>query len=174
MEQTGIPVKRVMIEDANEKQLRDFVTILMGLEVKADATKDEMMNLLEVAGYHLPDIPTMQRADDAPLFSDATGAPRPRTFTHKFGGKERECVAIFINQEDKPGGEEPVPVSVNGVQLWVPRGERCVIPAEYVEVLENAEKFVYAPLSASATMAEMEQGLREPRIIKEIPFSYVA
>lgn len=174
MEQTGIPVKRVMIENATEKQLRDFVTIIMGLEIKDGATKDDMTSLLEVAGYNLPDIPTMQRADEAPLFSDATGSPRPRTFKHKFGGKERDCVAIFINQEDKTGGEEPVPVSVNGVQLWIPRGARHVVPAEYVEVLENAEKFVYAPLSANATLAEMEQGLREPRIIKEIPFSYVA
>ncbi|UWQ30258.1 hypothetical protein [Leisingera sp. M523] len=171
---SGLPVEHVAISKANLKQLQDFAGIMMGLDVSQDAKKADIIALIEAAGWSKDTIPTLKKSSDIPVVSDADGKPRPRSFQHEFGGKERECVAIMIPEEDKPGGSEPVPVACNGVPLWIPRNKREVIPMEYVEILENAEMFVYPQLSAAATMQQMEMGLREPRVVKQYPFSYVA
>lgn len=171
----GMPVERVKIDKATLPQLHDFAVIIFGLEVPEKATKADILSVIDAAGYTQDTIPLLKKSSEIPVLSDANGDPRPRTFMHKFnGGAERECVAITIPEQDTPGGEEPVPVSVNGQQLWIPRNGRQVIPIEYVEALENAEKFIYAPISADTTMQQMEMGLREPRVVKEYPFSYAA
>ncbi|MCG8447188.1 MAG: hypothetical protein MI753_15910 [Hyphomicrobiales bacterium] len=172
---TGLPVEHVAISKANLKQLQDFAGVMMGLDVAEDAKKADIIALIEAAGWPKDTIPTLQKSAEFPAISDSDGIPRPRTFMHKFnGGAERQCVAIVIPEEDKVGGSEPVPVSCNGVQIWIPRNERHAIPLEYVEILENAEMFVYPPITAETTMQQMEMGLREPRVVKQYPFSYAA
>ena len=49
---------------------------------------------------------------------------------------------------------------------------RCqVVPIEYVEVLANAEKFVYAEYDPEKDGGR--GGLKKPQIVKEYPFNYV-
>ncbi|MDE4189669.1 hypothetical protein [Phaeobacter gallaeciensis] len=173
MEQ-GLPVEHVAVSKANLTQLTQFAELMMGLEVPEGAKKDDIKVLIETAGWTKDTIPTLKKSSEIPAVSDSNGKPRPREFMHEFGGKERKCVAIVIPEQEKPGGAEPVPVSCNGVQLYIPRNEPHAIPVEYVEILENAEKFVYPPIMPDTSMQEMETGLREPRVVKEYPFSYAA
>lgn len=168
----SLPVEHVQLEAATMKQLMDFATIMMGLDVpKSAKTKAEVLTIIEESGWLKDTIPTFQKAAEIPVLCDSDGNPRPRTFMHEFnGGAERECVAINIPDTDKPGGQEPVPAAVNGSQMWIPRNKRVVIPVEYVEALENAEQFIYAETKQGMN----EEGLREPQIVKAYPFSYVA
>ena len=168
----SFPVEHVALEEASFKQLKEFATIMMGLEVPGAAkSKEDVRAIIETAGWSKDTIPTFQKSSDVPELCDSEGAPRPRTFEHNFNGKRMcECVAINIPETDKPGGQEPVPVSVNGSQMWIPRNERVVIPVEYVELLEHAEEFIYPETRDGLN----EHGLGEPRVVKVYPFSYVA
>jgi hypothetical protein len=57
-----------------------------------------------------------------------------------------EKVKILIARTEDAGGDEPVPVGVNGPIMLVPRGEPVEIPYAYYEVLKNAVKDIYDPL----------------------------
>lgn len=169
----SLPVEHVKMSEASMKQLMDFATIMMGLDVpKAAKAKADVIAIIEAAGWVMDTIPTLQKAAEVPDLCDSEGNPRPRTFQHDFNGKGvmRECVAINIPEQDKPGGQEPVPVAVNGSQMWITRNKKVVIPVEYVEVLENAEQFIYPETRDGLN----EEGLGEPRVVKAYPFSYVA
>lgn len=45
---------------------------------------------------------------------------------------------VIIQQQEGPGGKEPVSVSVNGFRCDIPRGIECDIARPYTEVLKNA------------------------------------
>lgn len=52
--------------------------------------------------------------------------------------KEMHYVTISIAKSDKPGGDEPVFVGVQGVGYTIPRGINIDVPASVVEILKNA------------------------------------
>lgn len=152
---------------ASKEQLLTFAGLVLQIDVDETMTKEQVLAKIEEAGWQRDTIPTLHRPSSLPQMSDATGSARPRPFDHDFQskGKARPCIKIRVNTEDKPGGDRPVFVAVNGNGMHIPRGKTEPIPVEYVEALENAEELVYEP---------SVEGLPEPRIVKSYPFSYVA
>ena len=74
---------------------------------------------------------------------------------------------IHVNITEEAGGNEPVPVSVNGKVMLIPRGKDVDVPAEYVEVLQHAISHKYDPLP--------DGGMNPvPREVPLYPFQRVA
>ncbi len=152
--------ERVSIEQASAGDLRAFASITFGLELNGTENKLTMISKLKTVGYDL---------DDIPLIGDLTPGPAPVSSDGKMptikNDKGEECCKILIQVEDKDGGDEPVPVGVNGVLMYIPRGEPVLVPVAYVEVLNNAVQLIYEPT---------ESGLKAPRQVTSYPHSLVA
>lgn len=161
--------QKIAVSEATLPQLKAFATTVLGLEVARNATQDIVIGKIREAGYNL---------DHITVFEEVTPSQRGRTEGSdakasarvvKTGqdGRERVYYRILIPNEEKPGGEEPVPVGVNGRSMFIPRGQPVEVPEEYVEVLENAEAYVYEPYDGNGL-----GGLKPPRAVKSYPFSY--
>lgn len=162
MKQRTIP-----IEEANLAELREFARTILQIEMHNRETAQQMRAKIKEAGYHADKI-TIFDATSA----EATKERRDAGGRHVFKktdehGREREYCRILIPNQDKPGGEEPVPVGVNGRVMYVPRGEPHDVPVEYVEALENAVEFIYEPYDGNGL-----GGLKPPRTVKSYPFQY--
>jgi hypothetical protein len=85
----------------------------------------------------------------------------------KENGVDREYARILIHRSDKPGGNDPVFVGVNGVAMYIPRGEPVAVPIEYVRILQNAVEHHYP--EARDMRAEP---LGQPELVSAYPFSW--
>jgi hypothetical protein len=160
-------MKKIAIGEATAEQLREFATVALGLELGGRENKQMLAGKIAEAW-----------AQDHILISDAkapipTGGPSPvggafnRRPREAPGGEEGEFeVRIVIQTTDRPGGDEPVPVGVNGRMMWIPRGEPVWVPEKYVAVLNAAEEHVFEEYK------EGLGGLKKPRAVKSYPFSY--
>lgn len=157
-------VERVYLSEAKVDDLKQHAHMVMGLDISKCKNADDLRALIVNAGWQDKKIPILQKASSIPAVSDSNGTGRPAPFTHEFNGKNRECLKIMIPEEEKAGGSEPVPVQLNGSLMYIPRAETVVVPAEFVEILENAEQFVYPP---------SDEGLPTPKVVKAYPFQYV-
>lgn len=82
----------------------------------------------------------------------------------------RAWFTIEVKRTEEAGGNDPVPVSVNGINQLIPRGEHVPVRAPYVEVLQHAEKIVYDEVMEA-------DGIRSrmvPRVVQQYPFDIVA
>ncbi len=154
-------MKQVKIADASEQQLRDFGRDTLGLTLPPNCKIETLKAKIQAAwdkDYVV--------VDDAEAPEPINGKS-PQPVTDEQQGPEREMVRVFINITDDAGGDEPVPVSVNGKAMLIPRNENCDIPVEYYEVLKNAVQHKYDPLP--------DGGLNPvPRLVPKYPFQKVA
>lgn len=126
MSETTIP-----LEQATADQLRHFATTVLGLPLPANAGRDAILSKIRTAGHTGP-IPL------APPQTPVTPTAKPDA-----AAIEEEMVTILIDKQEEVGGDQPVPVRVNGVAMYIPRGEPCRVKRRYVEALRNAVKEVY-------------------------------
>lgn len=152
--------RHVPLAEAENDQLKDFAATILGLEFDGRTGSQAMRAKIREAGWTKDTIPVL-----------AQSAPRqdtkPSGAKQAFEKNGRPFYRIMIPNEEKPGGEEPVMVSVNGRAMYIPRGEPQEVPAEYVEVLENAQSLVYEQYTGG------KGGLGKPRIVQSYPFGYV-
>ncbi|WP_422028171.1 hypothetical protein [Roseovarius sp.] len=159
--------RTLKIEEAAPAELREFAKTILQLDLDGREGADKLRSKIKEAGYHADTITLfdMASADVKAAQADSKGR---RTFMKKdAAGKDREYVKILIPTQEKAGGEEPVPVGVNGRIMYIPRAEVVEIPVEYAEVLENAEEFIYEPYDGNGL-----GGLKPPRVVKSYPFQY--
>lgn len=175
-------MEKVKIADASVDQVRRFARVDLGLEIHENANKQGIVGKMREAGYSL-DFVFIDAQAEPPTPSGANlrpGGPRQiRPRIRVENGEEvrvldpetkepQSEVCLQVHTQDKPGGEEPVFISVNGRGMWVPRGETVWIPTSYAHVLENAKEEVYEPYNG-----EGNGGLRPPREVQSYPFSYI-
>lgn len=99
----------------------------LGIKFRADMKDDTLRGkIAEALGEAAPE--DTQPAV-APTLEDA---PKP---------EKRYTVIIAKDATDK----QPVPVSVNGKNYIIKRGEKVKVPASVVAVLQNAVQFIYDP-----------------------------
>lgn len=126
--------KKIPLAQASEEQLRVFAETHLGIVIPP-GSKIEALRAKVAAAWNKDEIVIQ---DDAPK-SQSEG----RRAAHvSANGK----VKLIIQRTDDAGGDEPVPVGVNGRVMLVPRGEEVEIPQPYFEVLKNAVKHIYEPL----------------------------
>jgi hypothetical protein len=60
-----------------------------------------------------------------------------------FAAGDDEMVRVEIFPTEAPGGDEPVPLGVNGAVIWVKRGQPERIPRRHFEVLKHSVETRY-------------------------------
>jgi hypothetical protein len=126
--------KKIPIAEATEEQLRAFAETHLGISIHANS-KIETLRAKVSAAWNKDEITV---SDDAP-------EPRLERRVAPVSASNGK-VKLIIQRTDEAGGDEPVPVGVNGRVMLIPRGEEVEVPQSYFEVLKNAIKHIYEPL----------------------------
>ena len=148
-------MKTINITEATAPQLVAFAQNTLNIEgVSTSMAKAAIIAKIKAVGYD----------SDTILVEDSA----PKTVTPAGAGdvSERKMVKVIIQSSDAPGGQDPVPVSVNGSAMLIPRDVEAEIPFEYYEALRNAVRQHYTPLP--------DGGLSEPKDVPAYAFSKVA
>lgn len=121
------------IADATASELAEFAKVHFGIEgIRHTMGKDRILAELAKVGFSADEI--VVEALQAPA------APATGMKAEDFGSQER--IRLYINEQDGPGGNEPVWVAVNGRGQWIPRGKEVVVRKPYIEALKNATRRV--------------------------------
>ena len=152
--------KQVAIAQASRNQLFHFARDVMQLDLRDNATPNEIKSRLKAAGY-----------DKDFIEYEAEGVDEPKRIvdTKPLDGDviapngKPEKVKIQIAVGDKPGEDLPVFVGVNGKGMFIPRGEPVEVPYPYYEVLNNARQYRFA--------SNEREGLQQPVEVPTYPFS---
>ena len=159
------------VAEAGEDELRAYLVLRHGVEPSSLPKRGATTALRSALKKLEPDceqilvIPVA--ATPAPAAVSVGEIPMGRRISRTDeSGKTREYVRILVHTSDKPGGEEPVFVGVNGIGMYIPRGEEVEVPVEYAEGLDHARQLVY-PQSDDPV-----GGLGEPREVHVYPFTF--
>jgi hypothetical protein len=159
-------MKKIPVADATPAQLRHFAEVVLGLDgIKKTDTSTALR--AKIAVVYKGDTITVaedepEAADPAPVaaapavpVSDELGANglaggvingNP-AFKHK---------RVYIYGSEKPGGKEPVPLNVNGRQMYAPREQIIILAEPYIECLRNAREMVYDQDQKTGEMTSRE------------------
>lgn len=121
-------IKEIPFEDATASQLAEFASVNYGLDVRHTMGHAKIVQSLQASGYDKQTI-EVNVPDIAPAVASS--------------GEVRRMAKVFIPEQEKPGGSEPVWSSVNGKALFTPRNRECEIPYEHYLALMNAVRHVY-------------------------------
>lgn len=147
-------MKTININEATAPQLVAFAQTQLNIEgVSTSLSKAAIIAKIKAVGY---DQDTIEVEDASPKASAAAAN----------GSEGRKMVTVYIPSSNEPGGQDPVPVSVNGSAMLIPRDQESPIPYEYYEALKNAVRQVYTPLP--------DGGMSPPKDVPAYPFSRVA
>jgi hypothetical protein len=142
----------ININEATGPQLVWFAQNALNIEgIRPNMSKAEMIAKIRAVSY---DKDTIEVEDLQPAKVKAADP-----------SDTRDKVRIIIPASDAPGGQDPVPVSVNGSAMLIPRDQECEVPYPYYEALKNAVRQVYTPLP--------DGGLSPPKDVPAYPFSRV-
>ena len=160
----------VSLNEAKAPQLREFLMTVKGAEVDGRDGIDKLKAMLQNIGYAedfitVPDTRTLsgEPNDGRPVLQ------RRATDRKTADGETIYEVRVLLQTSDKAGGDQPVPVGLNGVVMLVPRGEPVWVREEYVEILKNSVEMVYDEYDQARNMMG---GLDAPRFVSGYPFSY--
>lgn len=159
----------IPVAEATVDQLRQFATENLGLDIHHNTgEKGLRAKIAQVWPRE-----TIRLLADDKLEHDHEGAPPhqagpPLAEKHiEVTAKDDKEVTLILQIVDEPGGEQPVPLGVNGRVMLVPRGKEVTIPHRYFEVLKNAIKHVYDPMP--------DGGMNPiPRKVSSYPFQRIA
>lgn len=153
--------KKVLLKDATGPQMRAFAEAYLGMTFRHNEANEKVRASIAEA-WQKDEIIVNEPDAQEPL----VGSP-PRQATAEQAAKSSDKVRIIIQRSEEAGGDEPVPVGVNGKVMLVPRGEPVEIPRPYFEVLQHAVKHVYEQLA--------EGGINPiPRQVPAYPFQVLA
>lgn len=156
-------MRKVPINEATDAELRSFALDTLGMSIPANAKESTVLAKVQTA-WGKPDIllPSSGEGDDADVVGTA-----PVPVTPEQAGPTPDKVRIIISVTDTPGGDEPVPVGVNGKVMLIERGKPQDVPRPYFEVLSNAIQHKYDPLPGGGINPV-------PRQVPLYPFQQVA
>lgn len=118
------------IADASATELAEFAKLQFGLEgVRHTMGKDRILAELSKVGF---------AADEITVETPQTPVSSKPVKQDEIGSHEK--MIIVINEQDGPGGSDPVFLAVNGRGILVPRGKESPVRKPYVEVLKNATR----------------------------------
>lgn len=118
-------MKSIPIDDASAKQLADFAVKTYSLDVNYRNGFDAIRAKLADAGF----------TGDTITIADGETTAEPAE-------KPLKRVKIMIPAQDGPGGNEPVPLGINGHVILIQRDVEVVVTENYVQLLKDAIKLV--------------------------------
>ncbi len=134
--------QKIDIKVATQKQLLMFARASLGLELKDDASRDEILALM-ASTWQQPHI-VVSMPDRGPQTAmPAKIKIKKKTMSKVKNFSDAPKITIRIPEQDRPGGKRPVEVSVNGITMLIPRNQDCEIPYPYYEALKNAVQKTY-------------------------------
>lgn len=123
-------INRVPIDMMSASALADYVNTNMGLEIKPQTNLAGIKAKMAQAGFQTDYIEIDDGKGEQPI-----ARIEPKRERHTPG---KRMVQMRIEQQEKPGGSEPVFVSVNGVNILIPRAQTCWVDYKYYHALQNA------------------------------------
>lgn len=148
-------MKKININEATGPQLVAFAQGVLNIEgIRPNMAKAEMIAKIRSVGYDQETIEVEEAAPASTAVSEGTKA------------SGEKMVRIMIPSEDKPGGDQHVPVGNNGSVMLIPRNLECDIPYRFFTVLRDAVREVYDPLP--------EGGLGPARKVPAYPFQVLS
>jgi hypothetical protein len=111
--------------------LAEHVTTNMGLDVRPNMGVAAILAKMSQAGFPTDVI----EIDDGREEQAVVKRKEPKRGRHI---PNKRMVQLRIEPQERPGGSEPVFVSVNGVAIYIPRAKVCWVDFKYYEVLRNA------------------------------------
>jgi hypothetical protein len=143
-------LQKIAIADASAKQLADFAENVLGLDgVDYRLGKGKIEEKMRTALYDKDHIEVEEEQAQIQRIEPPSSE------------NKRRMATIFIHESDRPGGTEPVPVAVNGRQMFIPRGQQCTIPWEYYHALDNAKHYVYQQGPNGELLSESRKEVHE-------------
>lgn len=158
--------KRIHLKDATDQQIRTYIDTVLQVPVATNAGRNEMCAAILRADPS-GEI-TLLEEDRAPKTDDdnyrailnsmnLVETMKPLKGTGP-AYKTDPLVVITIARSEEKGGDEPVPLGVNGKRFDVMRGVPVEIPWRYFLVLRQCIKTVYHQVSVN-----------EPPIGRDVP-----
>lgn len=147
--------KHIPIDMLNATALANHVVANMGLEVSPKMGLPGIKAKMAEAGYPTDTIEIDDGRDEPEI-----ERVEPRRQRHIEG---KRSVQIRIEPQERPGGNEPVFVSVNGIHMVIPRAQTCWIDYRYYEALKNAE--------ADVPIVDQDSNIIGYRKVPEYPVS---
>lgn len=130
----------IRVEEATRAQLHKYLTTVAGLPLgpmRTNVKTEDLIAQLRATGY-THDAITLSVDDD--LVPDALRARPPKedegVRIPKYDPERK--VRIRLLETSGIGGNEPVPVRVNGVAISIPRAKWCDVKEKYVKALQLA------------------------------------
>lgn len=151
---------KVAIAQASQKQLLHFARTIMQLDVRDNATPNELRSKLRAAEYKEDFIEYEAEGVDEPK-RIANAKPIDAETATPAGKPEKVKIQIAVG--NNKGEDQPVFVGVNGKGMFIPRGEPVEVPYAYYEALNNARQYRYS--------SNEQDGLQAPVEVPTYPFS---
>ena len=153
--------KTIPLSQAGNADMRAFAKNVCGLNLGFGGIgNDALRAKIAECGY---DSITVQEAPPSPV-APAAGTPprRPKLEPGNVAAAPQKKTAqskrmILVARSDDQGGDQPVPVSVNGKAMLIPRGEPVPVPASYVEVLRHAVAYHYDQIDLGGGQSEFRR-----------------
>lgn len=144
--------QRIPAAQATEAQLIECLTVVHGVEIPPKTNRARL--LLEL---------NKVSPDGTVLVSEAVAAAPPSSVTaptvasvadflahaarndlsdDERAKRDATKITVIVDKSDEAGGDQPVPVCVNGRNMFVPRGEPVAIRYPYYVALVNAKRLV--------------------------------
>ena len=149
--------KSIPVEEASVAQIVEFLTVMHGVELTPTQAKHRpglMLTLQKVEGS-ATHILVEDTSATPPAVQTAPAAAGYRSVQEflEFAGRsdlsdedrlrrDDTRITIVLDRNDEPGGDQPVPVSVNGRNMFINRGEPSSIRFPFYEALRNAKRHV--------------------------------
>ena len=170
-------MKKIPLAEATREQLQHHAEAVAGINLgpnRDNVKRETLISKIQQVGHEEvmvaePDASADAVAED---MAQADQAAMKRTQGRRaIGGassRSDPVIQILIPEEDKRGGDRPVPVNVNGTTILLPRAQPIDIAYRYYEALENARQTLYdqnpetGEISSKQVYATQFQVLRWP------------
>lgn len=153
-------MKQIPLADATLPQLQAFARNALSFELDPDMDIEDARsvvndawqgdNILLIEDEQPAAAPMVVQPEPPPTFEpppaeiEPENAKMPLTRNTLDTNSSRDPkIVIRIRQTDEPGGSDPVPVSVNGIAIRIPREKDVTVAKRFVDALQNAERYVY-------------------------------
>ena len=148
--------RTIPIDEAKGPELRKFGQEVLGLQFDRYEKVEGLLAKVKAA-WNQPDIYVEEK-------NEPEAAPNPAVMP-KSKDPGDDMLSVIIIREEKPGGDQPVFLAVNGKGILVERGKPSPLKRKYFEVLRNAIQHIYEPVDGG--------GMSEPREVPLYPYQIV-
>lgn len=159
------------LDAATHAQLKDFAEVGLGLALGSKPlSREQILAKVRAASPGLETIDVQAPAD--PVGFPAGTPPQPTAANDEDalvagGYQQGDKLVIQIEVGSEKGGEKPVFVAVNGVNMLIERGKPQAVGLPYVEALENAIQTLYTQDPVTGEITSRDAPIYPFRVLRQ-------